>query len=195
MQSCIKEEHFWHFRDEVMSNFHQQPNEQKLALNTRITTLVNNCKFQDHHSKETIKFMLLQHAVNFTRQWIGLDYKIKHNFNIFSTSTTLQSTRAMLQTIPKGQSIAHDVDTTNPKATALHQASNAITAMEQATSQPFADDPEAPATPGTDTGKAGPAKEGPAATDAAVTPTAETGSLTNGATTTFLLLHVDHLTT
>ena len=51
IQSCIKdEEHFWHFRDEVISNFRQQPNEQIHALNTRMTTLVNNCKFQDNQT-------------------------------------------------------------------------------------------------------------------------------------------------
>ena len=58
IQSCIKEEqHFWHFRDEVMSDFRQQPEEQIHALNTRITTLVNNCAFQDHQTKETIKLI------------------------------------------------------------------------------------------------------------------------------------------
>ena len=36
IQSCIKdEEHFWHYRDVVMNNLTQQPNEQIHALNTR----------------------------------------------------------------------------------------------------------------------------------------------------------------
>ena len=66
IQSCIKEEeHFWHFRDEVMSDFRQQPEEQIHALNTKITTLVNICAFQDQHTKDTIKLMLLQHAVKY----------------------------------------------------------------------------------------------------------------------------------
>ena len=66
IQSCIKdEEHFWHLRDEVMSDFRQQPNEQIHALNMGITTLVNICKFQDHQTKETIKLMLLKHTVRF----------------------------------------------------------------------------------------------------------------------------------
>ena len=75
IQSCIKyEEHFWHYRDKLMSDFRQQPNEQIHTLNTRITTLINNCKFQDHHTTETIKIMLLQHAVKFhkARDWIWL---------------------------------------------------------------------------------------------------------------------------
>ena len=73
IQSCIKdEEHFWHYRDEVMNNFRQQPNEHIHALNTRITTLVNNCKFQDHQTTETITIIQLQHAVKFhkARDWI-----------------------------------------------------------------------------------------------------------------------------
>ena len=75
IQSCIKEEeHFWHFRDEVMSDFRQQPEEQIHALNTRITTLVNNCAFQDQQTKDTIKLMLLQHAVKYHKacDWIRL---------------------------------------------------------------------------------------------------------------------------
>ena len=60
-----EEEHFWHFRDEVMSDFRQQLEEQIHALNTKITTLVNNCAFQDQQTKETIKLMLLQHAVKY----------------------------------------------------------------------------------------------------------------------------------
>ena len=75
IQSCIKEEkHFWHFRDEVMSDFRQQLEEQIHALNTRITTLVNNCAFQDQQTKDTIKLMLLQQAVKYheARDWIRL---------------------------------------------------------------------------------------------------------------------------
>ena len=65
---------FWYFRDEVMSDVRQQPNEQIHALNTRITTLVNNCRFQDQNTTNTIKLMLLQHAVRFheARDWIRL---------------------------------------------------------------------------------------------------------------------------
>ena len=60
IQSCIKDEHFWYFkRDELMSDVRQQPNEQIHALNTRITSLVNNCRFQDQNTIDTIKLMLL----------------------------------------------------------------------------------------------------------------------------------------
>ena len=54
IQSYIKEdEHFWHFTDEVMNDFHQQPNKQIYALNTRITMLVSNCKFQNQQTGNT----------------------------------------------------------------------------------------------------------------------------------------------
>ena len=74
IQSCIKDEHFWYFRDEVMSDVQQQPNKHIHALNTRITTLVNNCRFQDQNTTNTIKLMLLKHAVRFyeARDWIRL---------------------------------------------------------------------------------------------------------------------------
>ena len=75
IQSSIKdEEHFWHFRDEVMSDVRQQPHEQIHALNTRITTLVNNCRFQDQETINIMKLMLLQHAVRYheARDWIRL---------------------------------------------------------------------------------------------------------------------------
>ena len=75
IQSCIKdEEHFWYFRDEVRSNVQQQANEQIHALNTRITTLVINCRFQDQQTTDIIKLMLLQHAVRFheARHWTCL---------------------------------------------------------------------------------------------------------------------------
>ena len=57
-----------------MSDIRQQPNEQIHALNTRITTLVNNCKFQDQQTTKSIKIMLLQHVIKFheARDWMHL---------------------------------------------------------------------------------------------------------------------------
>ena len=75
IQTTIKEEeYYWHYRDEIMSDIRQQPNEKIHTLNTRITTLVNNCRFQDHQTTETIEIMLLQHAIKFheARDWIRL---------------------------------------------------------------------------------------------------------------------------
>ena len=75
IQTTIKEEeHYWHYRDEIMSDIRQQPNDQIHTLNTGITTLINNCRFQDHQRTEAIKIMLLQHAIKFheARDWIRL---------------------------------------------------------------------------------------------------------------------------
>ena len=72
-QTAIKdEEHYWHYRDEILSDIRQQPEEQVHALNTRITTLVNNCCFKDQQTTETIKIMLLQHAIRYHKacNWI-----------------------------------------------------------------------------------------------------------------------------
>ena len=75
IQTAIKdEEHYWHYRDEVLSDIRQQPGEQVHALNNRITTLVNKCHFQDQKTTETIKIMLLQHAIKYheAHDWIRL---------------------------------------------------------------------------------------------------------------------------
>ena len=75
IQTTIKEdEHFWHFRDEVLSDFRQEPNEGMHSLSNRITNLINNCKFTYSNTKETLKIMLLVHAIKYheARDWIRL---------------------------------------------------------------------------------------------------------------------------
>ena len=75
IQTTIKEEeHYWHCRDEITRGVRQQSNEQIHTLNTRITTIVNNCRFQDCQTTERVKIMLLQHAITFhkARDWIRL---------------------------------------------------------------------------------------------------------------------------
>ena len=48
IQTAIKaEEHYWHYRGEILSDIRQQPEEQVHALSNRIITLVYNCNFQD----------------------------------------------------------------------------------------------------------------------------------------------------
>ena len=43
IQRTLKEdEHFWHFRDELLSDFRQEPNEGIHSLSNRITNLINN---------------------------------------------------------------------------------------------------------------------------------------------------------
>ena len=75
IQTTIKdEEHYWHYRNEVLSDIRQQLEEQVHALNNRIITLVNNCSFQDPQTTETIKIMLLKLAIRYheARNWIRL---------------------------------------------------------------------------------------------------------------------------
>ena len=75
IQTALKdEEHYWHYRDEVLSDIRQQPGEQVHTLNNRITTLINNCHFQDQTTTETIKIMLLQHTIKYHEacDWIRL---------------------------------------------------------------------------------------------------------------------------
>ena len=73
IQTALKEgEHYWHYRDEVLSNLRQQPDEHVHTLSTRIINLVNNCNYQDQQTTETIKIMLLQHAIRYHKacDWI-----------------------------------------------------------------------------------------------------------------------------
>ena len=75
IQTTIKdEEHYWHYRDKIMSDIRQEQQEQVHTLNTRITTLVNNCKFTDQPTTVTMKMMLLQHAIRYheAHNWIRL---------------------------------------------------------------------------------------------------------------------------
>ena len=66
MQTTIKEDkHFWHYRDEIFHNVKQEHHEGIHTMNNRITTLVNNCKFTDNSTKETVKIMILAHTVWF----------------------------------------------------------------------------------------------------------------------------------
>ena len=71
----IKEDvHFWHYCDEILSDLYHLPDEGIHSLNTHITSLVNKCKFTTKETKETIKVMLLQHAVKYHEvgDWICL---------------------------------------------------------------------------------------------------------------------------
>ena len=73
IQTAIKDgEQYWHYRDEVLSNIRQQPDEQVHTLSNRIINLVNNCNFQDQQTTEAIKIMLLQHAIRYHKacNWI-----------------------------------------------------------------------------------------------------------------------------
>ena len=73
IQRTLKEdEHFWYFRDEVLSNFRQEPSEGTHSLSNRIINLINNCNFTDSNTKETLKIMLLAHAIRYheARDWI-----------------------------------------------------------------------------------------------------------------------------
>ena len=80
IQTTIKEdEHFWHYRDELLSDFRQEHQEGIHSLNNRITQLINNCKFTDSTTKDTLKLMLLAQAVKYhkARDWVRLQDQSK----------------------------------------------------------------------------------------------------------------------
>ena len=53
---------------------HQYPNEGIHFLNTKISTLINSCRFANNETKETLKIMVLQHVVRYheAHNWIQL---------------------------------------------------------------------------------------------------------------------------
>ena len=64
IQTIIKDEGlFWHYNDEVLSDLRQHPDKGINVLNTCITILINNCKFWNDQTKETLNITLLQHSV------------------------------------------------------------------------------------------------------------------------------------
>ena len=99
IQTTIKEgEHFWHYRDEIFSDIRQQAHEGIHTLNTRITSLVNNYKFTDTPTKETVKIMLLAHAVKFQSK--GLDQATRPIYTyLHLTFQPLQTPRTVMQTV------------------------------------------------------------------------------------------------
>ena len=73
IQTTLKdEENYWQYRDDILSDIRQHPEEQVHTLNTRITELVNKCNFQHQETRETVKIMLLHHAIKYheARDWI-----------------------------------------------------------------------------------------------------------------------------
>ena len=66
------EEHFWSHRDELMSDLWQLPDKGIHALSQHICDLVTKSKFSHAPTTETIKIMVLQHAVKYheARDWI-----------------------------------------------------------------------------------------------------------------------------
>ena len=68
------EEHLWAYRDELMLDLQQLPDEGIHALSQCICDLITKSKFGNTQTVETIKLMVLQHAVKYhlARDWIRL---------------------------------------------------------------------------------------------------------------------------
>ena len=75
IQSIIKEDiHFWHHRDDLLSDLCQLSSEGIHALSTHIISLVGKCKFLSQEVKEMMKLKVLQHTIKYheVRDWIHL---------------------------------------------------------------------------------------------------------------------------
>ena len=64
--TIIKEgEHFWLFGNEIVLDVHQKTDESIHPQSTHITELIINSKFTNNHTTETLKLILLQHAIKY----------------------------------------------------------------------------------------------------------------------------------
>ena len=78
IQSILKEDvHFWHHRDELLTDLQQLSNEGIHALSTHIITLIGKCRFPLQEVKGIMKLMVLQHAVKYlwAQDWIHLQHQ------------------------------------------------------------------------------------------------------------------------
>ena len=66
------EEHFWAYRDELVSDLQQQPDEGIHVLSQHIGDLITKSKFGNAQTTEAFKLVVLQHAVKYhdARDWI-----------------------------------------------------------------------------------------------------------------------------
>ena len=79
------EEHFWAYRDELMSDLRQLPDEGIHVLSACICDLITKSKFGNAQTVETIKLMVLQHAVKYheARDWNWLQDQSQLTYQAF----------------------------------------------------------------------------------------------------------------
>ena len=166
IQRNLKEDkHFWNFRDELLSDFRQEPNEGTHSHSNRINNLINNCMFTDSNTTVTLKIMLLAHAIKYheARDWIRLQNQSTLTYQSLLAHCKLLEQRceqyqkaqlrgrAELTTITVAASVtspvhqdtvtthknqtAPDVDITILKAVAQHLDNNVITVADLDTIQ------------------------------------------------------------
>ena len=108
-----------------MSDIRQEPNKQVHALTTRITTLVTNCKFPDQRTTETMKIMLLQHAIKYNEacNWIRLQDPATLTYKILLHHYKLLEKRCkqFRKAQQKGCAELTTLTTTSTTQTSLHQ--------------------------------------------------------------------------
>ena len=87
-ETTIKDkEHFWHFRDKIPLDFKQKTDEGRHTLSNHIITLVGSSKFTHEYTIETLKIMLLQHAINIMKLEIESDNIINKKLHMYPYSS------------------------------------------------------------------------------------------------------------
>ena len=119
------EDHYWHFWDKILSDVCQLPNKGIHALNTRVTTLISQCKFPHPKTQEMLKIMVLQHAVQYreyheARDWVQLQDQSQLKA-LLSHCKLLESCCEEFQKAKeKGQADLTPLTTATPTASSIH---------------------------------------------------------------------------
>ena len=92
IRTTIKsEEHFWAYRDELVLDLQQFPNEGIHLLSQCICDLITKSKFGNAQTTETIKIMVLQHAVKYHEagDWIRQQDQSQLMYQTFLSHCTM----------------------------------------------------------------------------------------------------------
>ena len=110
IQTVIKEDvHFWHHRDQLLSDFCQLPEEGVHALGNRICTIIAKCQISSQEIKDFMKLITLQHAVKYheARDWIRLQDQSTVTYNSLLAHCTQLEARCEQYQQAKAQGRAH----------------------------------------------------------------------------------------
>ena len=93
------EEHFWAHRDELMSDLQQLPDKGIHVLSQHICNLITKSKFAHAPTVETVKIIVLQHAVKYheARDWIRQQDQSHLTFGLYNCNHILLAPRCNLQ--------------------------------------------------------------------------------------------------
>ena len=115
------EDHFWNFWGDLLSDVCQRPDEGFHALNTWITTLVNQCKFSDLNTKEMLKIMVLQHAAWYCKVQDWIHQEDQYQLTYQALLSQCQFLESCCEVFQKAKEKGHVELTSLSTASSIHQ--------------------------------------------------------------------------